>query len=305
MKSFALNQLVFVGDALLDDGIQASEYKFTFLDRGIVQYEDVNHFISSEVVGVIGGRFKGTPVILGEHKIIDASNVDDLAVCFVSDVCLENGYATAKIVTNNKEIKELALQGKAYASCAYEKKAAQQSGIHNSIAYSYIITDGIPNHITISSNQPRYTDAKVVLNNLTDEELDNMGLFRKEGEKVESQELSQKIVENSADVSEKKEKEDVAEKKEDVAENAAEDEKEKKKEDEKPAFNSMQTKEINSMIANALKNYVKNSEDKKEEPEDEDKPGMAKNSLTVQELEGRPSDAQPSHAVFNSNPNNY
>lgn len=297
-NNLALNQLVLVGDALLDDGIQASEYKFTFLDRGIIQYENVNHFISSETVELIGSKFKGTPVILGEHQIVDATNVNDLAVCFVSDVYLENGYATAKIVTNNKAIKELAMQGKAYASCAYEKEAVQQSGIHNSIEYNYVITDGIPNHITISSNQPRYTDAKVVLNNLTDEELNEMGLFRKEDKKdeaVENKEATPEVVKNSAD--EKKEED----KKDDVAENAAEDKKEDKKEEDKPAFNSMQEKAIKNMIADALKNYAKNSEDeKKEEKED-----MAKNSLTSQELEGRAADVQPANIIFNSNPNNY
>ena len=291
MDNLALNQLILVGDALLDDGIQASEYKFTFLDRGIIQYENVNHFISSETVELIGNKFKGTPVILGEHQIVDASNVNDLAVCFVSDVYLENGYATAKIVTNNKAIKELAMQGKAYASCAYEKEAVQQSGIHNSIEYNYVITDGIPNHITISSNQPRYTDAKVVLNNLTDEELNEMGLFRKEekDEVVENQEATPEVVENSAE-----------DKKEEVAENVAEDEKEEKKEEDKPAFNSMQEKAIKNMIADALKNYAKNSEDKEDKKED-----MAKNSLTSQELEGRAANVQPANVIFNSNPNNY
>jgi len=293
-NNLALNQLVLVGDALLDDGIQASEYKFTFLDRGIIQYENVNHFISSETVELIGSKFKGTPVILGEHQIVDASNVNDLAVCFVSDVYLENGYATAKIVTNNKAIKELAMQGKAYASCAYEKEAVQQSGIHNSIEYNYVITDGIPNHITISSNQPRYTDAKVVLNNLTDEELNEMGLFRKEekDEVVENQEATPEVVENSAE-----------DKKEEVAENVAEDEKEEKKEEDKPAFNSMQEKAIKNMIADALKNYAKNSEDK--EDKEDKKEDMAKNSLTSQELEGRAANVQPANVIFNSNPNNY
>jgi hypothetical protein len=297
-NNLALNQLVLVGDALLDDGIQASEYKFTFLDRGIIQYENVNHFISSETVELIGSKFKGTPVILGEHQIVDATNVNDLAVCFVSDVYLENGYATAKIVTNNKTIKELAMQGKAYASCAYEKEAVQQSGIHNSIEYNYVITDGIPNHITISSNQPRYTDAKVVLNNLTDEELNEMGLFRKEDKKdevVENKEATPEVVENSAD--EKKEED----KKDDVAENAAEDKKDEKKEEDKPAFNSMQEKAIKNMIADALKNYAKNSEDKEEDKKED----MAKNSLTSQELEGRAADVQPANVIFNSNPNNY
>ena len=295
-NNLALNQLVLVGDALLDNGIQASEYKFTFLDRGIIQYENVNHFISSETVELIGSKFKGTPVILGDHQIVDASNVNDLAVCFVSDVYLENGYATAKIVTNNKAIKQLAMQGKAYASCAYEKEAVQQSGIHNSIEYNYVITDGIPNHITISSNQPRYTDAKVVLNNLTDEELNEMGLFKKEDKKdevVENKETTPEVVENSAD--EKKEED----KKDEVAENAAEDKKEEKEED-KPAFNSMQEKAIKNMIADALKNYAKNSEEKEDKKED-----MAKNSLTSQELEGRAANVQPANVIFNSNPNNY
>ena len=296
--NLALNQLILIGDALLDDGIQASEYKFTFLDRGVIQYDNVNHFISSETVELIGSKFKGTPVILGEHQIVDATNVNDLAVCFVSDVYLENGYATAKIVTNNKAIKELVMQGKAYASCAYEKEAVQQSGIHNSIEYNYVITDGIPNHITISSNQPRYTDAKVVLNNLTDEELEEMGFLRKkedtQGDVVENKEVTPEVVENSADEKEEKDKKD------DVAENAAENKKEEKKEEEKPAFNSMQEKAIKNMIADALKNYAKNSEDKKEEKED-----MAKNSLTSQELEGRAADVQPANVIFNSNPNNY
>jgi hypothetical protein len=301
-NNLALNQLVLVGDALLDNGIQASEYKFTFLDRGIIQYENVNHFISSETVALIGSKFKGTPVILGEHQIVDASNVNDLAVCFVSDVYLENGYATAKIVTNNKAIKELAMQGKAYASCAYEKEAVQQSGIHNSIEYNYVITDGIPNHITISSNQPRYTDAKVVLNNLTDEELEEMGFLRKKEDKdevVENKEATPEVVENSADEKEEKDK------KEEVAENAAEDKKDEKKdekkEEDKPAFNSMQEKAIKNMIADALKNYAKNSEDKEEDKKED----MAKNSLTSQELEGRAADVQPANVIFNSNPNNY
>ena len=294
-NDLALNQLILVGDALLDDGIQASEYKFTFLDRGIVQYEKVNHFISSETVELIGSKFKGTPVILGEHQIVDASNVNDLAVCFVSDVYLENGYATAKIVTNNKAIKELAMQGKAYASCAYEKEAVRQSGIHNSIEYNYVITDGIPNHVTISSNQPRYTDAKVVLNNLTDEELKKMGLFRKEEDKkeevAENKKATPEVVENSAE-----------DKKEEVAENAAEDKEDEKKEEDKPAFNSMQEKVIKNMITDALKNYAKNSEEKEEEKED----SMAKNSFTSQELEGRAvNDVQPANVIFNSNPNNY
>lgn len=298
-NNLALNQLVFVGDALLDNGIQASEFKFPFLDRGIVQYENVNHFISSETVERIGSKFKGTPVILGDHQIVDASNVNDLAVCFVSDVYFENGYATAKIVTNNKAIKQLAMQGKAYASCAYEKEAIQQSGIHNSIEYNYIITDGIPNHITISSNQPRYTDAKVVLNNLTDEELNEMGLFRKDDktdEVVENKEATPEVVENSADEKEEKDK------KEEVAENAADEKKEEKKEEDKPAFNSMQEKAIKNMIADALKNYAKNSEDKEDKKEDK---VMAKNSLTSQELEGRAADVQPANVTFNSNPNNY
>lgn len=295
MDNLALNQLILVGDALLDDGIQASEYKFTFLDRGIIQYENVNHFISSETVELIGSKFKGTPVILGEHQIVDASNVNNLAVCFVADVYLENGYATAKIVTNNKAIKELAMQGKAYASCAYEKEAVQQSGIHNSIEYNYVITDGIPNHITISSNQPRYSDAKVVLNNLTDEELNDMGFLRKNDEVVESKETTPEIVENSTE--DKKEEE----KKEEVAENAADDKKEEKKEEDKPAFNSMQEKAIKNMIADALKNYAKNSEDKEEDKKED----MAKNSLTSQELEGRATDVQPTNVIFNSNPNNY
>ena len=297
-NNLALNQLMLVGDALLDDGIQASEYKFTFLDRGIVQYENANHFISSETVELIGGKFKGTPVILGEHQIVDASNVNNLAVCFVSDVYLENGYATAKIVTNNKAIKELAMQGKAYASCAYEKEAVQQSGIHNSIEYNYVITDGIPNHITISSNQPRYTDAKVVLNNLTEEELEEMVFLRKKEDKdevVENKEATPKVVENSAD--EKKEED----KKDDVAENAAEDKKDEKKEEDKPAFNSMEEKAIKNMIADALKNYAKNSEDKEEDKKED----MAKNSLTSQELEGRAADVQPANVIFNSNPNDY
>ncbi len=300
-NNLALNQLVLVGDALLDDGIQASEYKFTFLDRGIIQYENVNHFISSETVELIGSKFKGTPVILGEHRIVDTTNVNDLAVCFVSDVYLENGYATAKIVTNNKAIKQLAMQGKAYASCAYEKEAIQQSGIHNSIEYNYVITDGIPNHITISSNQPRYTDAKVVLNNLTDEELEAMGFLRKKDkdEVVENKEATPEVVENSA---EDKKEED---KKDDVAENAAEDKKEdkkeEKKEEDKPAFNSMQEKAIKNMIADALKNYAKNSEDKEEDKKED----MAKNSLTSQELEGRAANVQPANVIFNSNPNNY
>jgi len=297
-NNLALNQLVLVGDALLDDGIQASEYKFTFLDRGVIQYENVNHFISSETVELIGRKFKGTPVILGEHQIVDATNVNDLAVCFVSDVYLENGYATAKIVTNNKAIKELAMQGKAYASCAYEKEAVQQSGIHNSIEYNYVITDGIPNHITISSNQPRYTDAKVVLNNLTDEELNEMGFLRKKEDKqdeVENKETTPEVVENSAEDTKEEDK------KEEVAENAAEDKKDEKKEEDKPAFNSMQEKAIKNMIADALKNYAKNSEDKKEDKKED----MAKNSLTSQELEGRAADVQPTNVIFNSNPNNY
>ena len=296
-NNLALNQLVLVGDALLDDGIQASEYKFTFLDRGVIQYENVNHFISSETVELIGRKFKGTPVILGEHQIVDAANVNELAVCFVSDVYFENGYATAKIVTNNKAIKELAMQGKAYASCAYEKEAVQQSGIHNSIEYNYVITDGIPNHITISSNQPRYTDAKVVLNNLTDEELNEMGLFRKEDkdEVVENKEATPEVAENSADEKEEKDK------KEEVAENAADEKKDEKKEEDKPAFNSMQEKAIKNMIADALKNYAKNSEDKEEDKKED----MAKNSLTSQELEGRAADVQPANVIFNSNPNNY
>lgn len=290
MDNLALNQLILIGDALLNDGIQASEYKFTFLDRGIIQYENVNHFISSETVELIGSKFKGTPVILGEHQIVDASNVNDLAVCFVSDVYFENGYATAKIVTNNKAIKELSMQGKAYASCAYEKEAVQQSGIHNSIEYNYVITDGIPNHITISSNQPRYTDAKVVLNNLTDEELNDMGFLRKNNEVVEDKETTPEVVENSAD-------EKVEDKKEEVAENAAEE----KKEEDKPAFNSMQEKAIKNMIADALKNYAKNSEEKKEDKKED----MAKNSLTSQELEGRATDVRPADVILNSNPNNY
>jgi hypothetical protein len=54
------------------------------------------------------------------------------------------------------------------------------------------------------------------------------------------------------------------------------------------------------MIADALKNYAKNSEDKEDKKEE-----MAKNSLTSQELEGRAADVQPANVIFNFNPNNY
>lgn len=274
----------------------------SFMVGGLVSYEDTGDgvfLLRKETLDKMMSTIEGRPVVIG-HQPITLKNLEDKAVGYVTKGWFnpETGQFDCEILVKDSDVYNQIKNGNNKVSSAYQVTELGDGGKYLGQDYEAEILGGTFTHLAIVDN-PRYPDAKILINSLTGEE--EMGLFNKNndvvevasddtieyngktyliGELVNSYLLNEeeKAKDNEDDKDNEEEKENEEEKDNEEEENEEEEKKNKKnacgkrnedKEEENEDSDKKLEAKINKIINEILEK--KENEDKEKENEDEEK----------------------------------
>lgn len=276
---------------LLENNVTMNQYPKvlkvqSFMEAGIVSYEDNNdgvYLLKKETLDNMMSSIEGRPVVLG-HQPVDLNNLEDVAVGYVTKGWFnsQTGKYDCEVLIKDSNIYNSIARGDNKVSSAYVSNDIRGGGLYNGQAFDHEICGGTFTHLAIVQN-PRYQDAKILLNSIEETKMGKLFNFLNEEKKkvdksdglfveIDGEEVllttlvscyqkSKEVKENSCSKSNGEDMEI-----EDKEEDKKEDKEEEKKEEDKEKENSCKENE-------------KEEEDKEEEKKEEDKKEEKENSL--------------------------
>lgn len=149
------------------------EYTCTFIQPGLVSYEDANlglAMVSKETLDKMLPSFIGKPVVRrDDHRDgMGPEQFKKIAVGVVTDAWFDanSGWFMCSFIVWDDEAKVDITVRKYSVSCAYVMlDCNDEGGVHNQIKYDGEVLDGEYSHLALVPN-PRYTGAQIFLNSI-------------------------------------------------------------------------------------------------------------------------------------------
>lgn len=282
----------------INDSNSPKTYRCKFIEPGVVAYKEHGTvLVQKPILDLFLNTFIDKPVINEEHKSIDITKPFlEQANGIVKSVWRDeiDGWYCCEFVVWDEATKENIEKNGYSVSCAYDIIDYQNGGTYHNIDYTLEVLNGNYTHLAVVKN-PRYEDAKILLNSKGEEEMSKMEeVLNKISDLVNSMAPRKAKNEETKDEGKEEKKEEVKNESvtlEDIyqmlkkhieeeskkeAENMCKAEKaEAKNEDEK------ESKE--EKVEEEKKEEMKNEETKEEEKKDEKK--EAENSKEVNHFE--------------------
>lgn len=144
-------------------------YRAKFISAGPVGYKDGVYLLPQHCLDEFAYSLKGCPVIIGHQDILDAKDMKEKAVGYVSNVeRWEDGSWFADfVVFEEKAINKIADGDLPYVSCAYKADLCDEELTVNNVKYKKRIVGGQMMHLALVKN-PRYNGTEIWRNSTDD-----------------------------------------------------------------------------------------------------------------------------------------